>query len=93
MNLPSKKMIWFKANARGNGWQPATWQGWLVWGVCIALNLAAGIFFIPLAWHTWTLWLVFAVVFLLINAGFLWVCFKTGEPVQLQSRKTGGKKN
>lgn len=84
-NKPAKS-IWFKANPRGNGWKPATWQGWLVWILCIGLNLAAGILLVPQALHDWTLWLAVGLAFLVINAGFMWVCSKTGEPIQFTNR-------
>lgn len=82
-----KKLIWFKVNSRGNGWYPATWQGWVVQGICILLNVVAIIVFIPLVWHTLIMVGAFILVFVCINVLFMLVCFKTGEPIQWKERK------
>jgi hypothetical protein len=67
---------WFPAKRYGWGWgAPATWQGWAVLGVYVALILAGAVVIDPatrlgafIAWGVvWT-------------ALLLWVCFRTGEP-------------
>jgi hypothetical protein len=81
-----KQVIWFKANEHKTGWRPATWQGWVVWCLNIGLNVAALVIFFPLVLERWTSVFVYGGVFVLINSTFLWVCFKTGEPVTLPKR-------
>ncbi|MCE9586563.1 hypothetical protein K8R04_04600 [Candidatus Uhrbacteria bacterium] len=34
-----KRPIWFKAKNYGYGWYPATWQGWLIMAIWLALLL------------------------------------------------------
>lgn len=31
------KKIWFRAKRYGYGWEPSTWQGWLVTGIFLAI--------------------------------------------------------
>lgn len=35
--------LWFKRKLYGWGWTPATWQGWLVLGVYVALLVASSL--------------------------------------------------
>jgi hypothetical protein len=34
-----KRRIWFKAKRYGWGWYPVTWQGWLVIGIYVFVNV------------------------------------------------------
>jgi uncharacterized membrane protein YhaH (DUF805 family) len=69
----TERKLWFIAKRYGWGWQPATWQGWLVVVVYIAVILAA----VAVAA---TLPLVTVLVSLGATTLLLWICYRTGEP-------------
>jgi len=77
MNKP-----WFKAKHYGYGWYPATWQGWLVVLVFVALMIfnALRIDSIPQPEGyiptNFILQTIVLVVLLII------ICYKTGEPAK-----------
>lgn len=39
MKNDKKKSYWFKRRRYGYGWVPTTWQGWLVFGILLAVIL------------------------------------------------------
>ncbi|HAI14490.1 MAG TPA: hypothetical protein DCM28_22485 [Phycisphaerales bacterium] len=66
---------WFPAKRYGYGWGfPATWQGWVVLVVWIAIELAGSFWAVSLS-------LVFFYVFQVIMGGILLaICYIKGEP-------------
>ncbi len=76
---PHMKKLWFKAKTYGYGWYPATWQGWLIISIYIAvLALLITIFNTnPSEFLSVYLFLV-----LLTTAILIYVCYKTGEPAK-----------
>jgi hypothetical protein len=77
-----KRLIWFKAKTYGYGWYPATWQGWLIiliWIALLSLN----------AWRLMSIDLPpventieFVVETLAMTAVLVYICYKTGEPLR-----------
>lgn len=77
-----KRPIWFKAKTYGYGWYPATWQGWLIILIWIAL----------LSLNAWRLMSIdppptentieFAAETLATTAVLVYICYKTGEPLR-----------
>ena len=84
--MPQERRFWFTAKQYGFGWQPATREGWLVIAAFLALYVPLILVFmsyvkgnldhVPEA----TAALVTAVLLLL--AGLLVICYKTGEPAR-----------
>lgn len=70
------KKVWFKAKRYGYGWYPATWQGWLV--VLIFLALIAVLAYIFEKNPEQFLWQYLTLVFLLSSI-LVGICYKTGE--------------
>jgi hypothetical protein len=35
-----KRPVWFRRRTWGAGWNPCSWQGWLVTALCLALSFA-----------------------------------------------------
>lgn len=73
------KKLWFKAKNYGWGWYPASWEGWLVLFVYLALTLwmfrkaDAGS-------HSGSDTLIgISVPFALLTAALLVLCWRTGE--------------
>ncbi len=76
------KQIWFKAKHYGYGWYPATWQGWVVIGIFLALDLLLALGLAPLLdRNTRWLWLFFSGL-IVINGTLIYICAKTGEPAK-----------
>ena len=70
------KNYWFKRKYYGWGWRPATWQGWLVLGVYIAI----------IAVVTWRFsvyqnyqFLTFIVPIIIATVIMIVICILTGE--------------
>lgn len=78
---------WFKRKIWGWGWIPATWQGWLVTLVYIALIL-----FIVFSREeavagdpdSGSNFLVFALPIIVLTAAFIFTAYKTGEKPKWQ---------
>jgi len=67
--------IWFPAKRYGWGWGfPIAWQGWIVYGVFIALVIAGSI------WYARTLNLLFFAYLIVISAALIAICWWKGEP-------------
>ena len=64
--------LWFRSKRYGYGWYPATWQGWLVLAIWLALLLIA----IPIVK---TNPLRFVLHVFIITALLIIVCAMTGE--------------
>ncbi len=81
------KRIWFKRKTYGWGWTPATWQGWLVTGVYLALISLLVLSrekAIPGNPDSGTNFLVFGIPFIALTALFIFVAYKTGEKPKWQ---------
>lgn len=71
--------LWFKAKHYGWGWYPATWQGWTVMGVYIAMLI---IFLIRIEnySHSGSDTLIGMIVpFIVLTALLITICYRTGE--------------
>lgn len=82
------KTLWFRNKTYGWGWYPATWQGWAVLAVFIALLVVNALALTGTAEPTpsmlaWFFAREAALVLLLIV-----VCYKTGEKPRWQWGKT-----
>jgi hypothetical protein len=77
------KGLWFKRRLYGWGWTPATWQGWLIVAVYIALVLAFASTVddnSPLREVFFTF--IFPVVLLTVT--LIRICYKKGEEPRFQ---------
>jgi hypothetical protein len=79
--MNNEKTYWFPAKRYGWGWGlPATWQGWLVLQIFVAIQAAGPFVFPP---HERTVaYSAYALAFTLL---FLAVCYATGESPRWRS--------
>lgn len=69
------RTYWFRAKRYGWGWGlPLTWQGWAVFGGCLAVFIRATPYFIP---RRPVAYLVFT---LLMGLLLVTICYIKGEP-------------
>jgi len=69
------RQIWFPAKRYGWGWGfPVAWQGWVVYGIFIALVIAGS------TWYVRTLNPLFFVYLIVISAVLIAICWWKGEP-------------
>lgn len=74
--MASEQKYWFPAKQYGWGWgPPATWQGWAVLLVFLAL-VALGIFLLPPQQGP----LAFILYISVLCVALVWVCYLKGEP-------------
>jgi hypothetical protein len=69
---------WFKAKLYGWGWDPATWQGWLV----VFVHIAAVVLFaltIDANSSTREIFFTFILPTVLLTVTLLRICYKKGE--------------
>jgi hypothetical protein len=73
------KKPWFKAKTYGWGWQPATWQGWLVMLVWLVLEIVC-VWYLSLLYGT-SVYFVTVVVgcSLVVSGTLLCIVYVTGE--------------
>jgi hypothetical protein len=81
--MVKEKDYWFKAKRYGWGWGlPQTWQGWVSFGVFIAVWLWALNMLVPAdekgISHSRAI--LFVIIMVLDVAGLVYVSFKHGEP-------------
>ncbi|HRH31656.1 MAG TPA: hypothetical protein PK950_03240 [Candidatus Paceibacterota bacterium] len=80
MNNQENKKIWFKAKEYGYGWYPATWQGWLILAIYLAIVIGSatllGVFRETIEPRGLTIYIIFD---LLLTAVLIAVCAKFGE--------------
>ena len=73
---PPPEKYWFPAKRYGWGWGiPACWQGWLVFGVYLAL-FTLGVVYLRGEAHAGKLMAYISA----ITLAFLIICWKKGEP-------------
>ncbi len=75
-----KRPIWFKAKTYGYGWYPATWQGWLMillWVALLSLNAWRLMSMNPLPVENT---IEFVAETLVMIAVLIYISYKTGEP-------------
>jgi len=78
---------WFKAKLYGWGWTPATWQGWLIIVVYVALVSALAITreeSIPGNPDSGSNFLTFALPMIVLTALLIYICYKKGEKPRWQ---------
>lgn len=74
--MSGKKDYWFPAKTYGWGWGlPSVWQGWLVYGIGIALLIAGPFLFPPRVHPALSQVYICAVVLILVA-----ICWLRGEP-------------
>lgn len=72
----AKPTYWFPAKRYGWGWGlPATWQGWVVFGVFAVLLTAVPVVVVQLQNR-----LVFVLYTLALTAALVGICYWKGEP-------------
>jgi len=74
---------WFKRKVFGWGWVPATWQGWTITAIYIALVIALASTLDKYSSPNEVMF-VFALPVVLLTATFLRIAYKTGEPPKWQ---------
>jgi hypothetical protein len=75
---------WFKAKAYGWGWTPATWQGWLILVVFVAL-IALNFFRLDAGSHSASDTLrPFIIQTFLLAILLIGICYATGEKPRWQ---------
>ncbi|MBU0540056.1 hypothetical protein KKD88_00755 [Patescibacteria group bacterium] len=72
--------LWFRSKSFGWGWQPCTWQGWIITLVYIVILLYIGFSFSSTSEEpTQKELILFFVKILGLTALMLAICWKTGE--------------
>ena len=66
--------LWFKSKRFGWGWQPCSWEGWVVTGVFVVLIIIASKIFLLRDEEDKFFFSMFVLIGLLII-----ICYKTGE--------------
>jgi len=84
--------IWFKRKQYGWGWYPATWQGWLVMVIYIALVVACGYTIDQTSTEREIIW-TFALPIVLLTITLLRICYKKGEKPRWQWGKDDSNQN
>lgn len=80
---PVAQGYWFKRKTYGWGWTPATWQGWLVTGIYVAVLVALGAT-IDEASSRREVALMFVLPFVLATVALIRICYQKGEPPRWQ---------
>jgi len=88
LNIMPKK-LWFKRKTYGYGWVPASWQGWLVIAVWLALVLLFA-FTIDERSSAREVSFTFILPIVLLTTTLIGVCYKTGEKPRWQWGKKKG---
>lgn len=78
-----EKKIWFKRKIYGWGWYPATWQGWLVTAVYIAVILASAAT-VDEGSPAREVAFTFALPVILATVAFIRIAYKKGEAPRWQ---------
>lgn len=78
------KTIWFRRKSFGWGWQPVTWQGWVIMVVYLVVIMKA--FFIAnMNAHSGSDALIgFALPFIIFTTILIVICYKKGEKPRWQ---------
>ncbi len=77
--MNESKKIWFKAKNYGWGWQPSSWQGWLVLLVFIGFNIKI-FWLIDRSSHSVSDTLInFVLPFILSTVILIIICYFKGE--------------
>ncbi len=71
--------IWFKTKRYGWGWVPATWQGWLLTALFIAMTCLTTLLIPENSERPQESTLLIGSVILIEAAVFLFIVWKTGE--------------
>lgn len=83
MTSAADKKYWFRAKRYGWGWGlPQKWQGWVSFGLFIAVWLGALAFFLPVDDQDMSMQdaTAFVTIVVLDAAALVYVSFKHGEP-------------
>jgi hypothetical protein len=74
-----KEKIWFKAKLYGWGWNPITWQGWVV-TLMYCVGIVTFFTYVDAVSHSVSDTLIrFALPFIVFTSLFLSVCYMKGE--------------
>jgi hypothetical protein len=74
--MDTQGRYWFPTKRYGWGWGlPLTWQGWVVYGVFVALVVAGAVWLLPADGPAW-----FIVYVVVLCAILMAVCWAKGEP-------------
>ncbi len=75
--------IWFKRKTYGWGWYPATWQGWLITAIYIALVLLFALTLDETS-PPRELFFTFGIPVLLLSIAFIRLAYRMGEKPKWQ---------
>lgn len=70
---------WFRAKTYGYGWTPATWQGWLVLALYLALIFATFFVIDSYSLSEKESVIVFLPLMLVYTFALIFICVRTGE--------------
>lgn len=73
------KKWWFSAKDYGWGWQPSSWQGWVILLVFIGFNLAVFFGIDRLSHSVSDTLMVFLPISLVSDVVLILICYRTGE--------------
>lgn len=71
--------LWFKAKRYGWGWYPATWEGWAVLFIYIALMVSVAAAIDESAQPTNATIAVVVTTWIILTVALLAMCYATGE--------------
>ena len=75
----TNKKLWFKAKTYGWGWQPTSWQGWLVLVVYIVLMVGMFFYFDNIYYSSIDTLIYFAIGYIPATFLLFYICIKKGE--------------
>lgn len=75
----TNKKLWFKAKTYGWGWQPTSWQGWLVLVVYIVLMVGMFFYFDNIYYSSIDTLIYFAIAYVPATFLLFYICVKKGE--------------
>lgn len=78
------KKIWFRRKYFGWGWQPVTWQGWLITIIYIFLLILFALKLDSRAHSVSDSLISFALPFIVLTTIIIIICYKTGEKPRWQ---------
>lgn len=77
--MSTTKRYWFKAKRYGWGWTPASWQGWTILFIWVAVFAGfTAAFNVFMDFH-WLAFVLASLVGLAWVAALVWISYKTGE--------------
>jgi uncharacterized membrane protein YhaH (DUF805 family) len=74
-----ERKLWFRAKNFGWGWQPASWQGWVIMLVYIVLVVSFALTIDEKSHSVSDTLIGVALPFVVLTSILLAICYKTGE--------------